>query len=154
MVQRCCICKTWTSKRFTDSRNYEALFVDCFGQLAKGRSGKICHSSRNNLNEHTFDRSKTYFQKVDQREQKNKTKKQERSEKARANIYARNNPIFILELPHDVWIQILLFLKPKDITSFGQASSETYSLSNDYTLWKDLYLKSFGRIQKLTLTED
>ena len=95
-----------------------------------------------------------YFQKVDQREHKNKTKNQERSEKVRANIYARNNPIFISDLPHDVWIQILLFLEPKDIAFFGQASSETYSLSNDYTLWKALYLKSFGSIQELTFTED
>ena len=152
MVQTCCICKTWTSSRFTESTNYEELFASCFGPLTKGRSGKICQSCRKNLNEHKNDKTKTYFDKIDSRDKKHKPKKLERSENVRDNFKVKED--FVLKLPRETWLKILSLVDPKDIVHFRKTSSLAYELSHDNEVWKSLYLRTFGSTEELQFTDD
>ena len=71
----CIICKTRSSSRFSGSVNYEELFVGCFGEAARNRTGKLCEGCRFDLKEYAEDKTKTKYQKLDVREGNNATKR-------------------------------------------------------------------------------
>ena len=144
----CCICKTWTSKRFTNTKNWEVYFAGCFGDNASSRKGVICESCRRDICSYRSDNNQTFEHKLDTSLRNNTPKVVIRSHTFSQSCKERFHPDMrrLINLSHEIWIEILKFLDAKDILQFGKVCTTARDLSFDSVLWKRLYILDYGAI--------
>ena len=136
--ETCCICKTWTSSKFVNSSSYEKKFVDCFGQEASNRSGKLCESCKGNLRQHEKSQDKTFFDKIDSRAGVKRPKHLEVKSKAHETTYNRWHAT-ISNLPLEIWLKILSLVSAEDLSKFGATCRDAHGISEHPILWKSLF---------------
>ena len=156
--QKCCICKTSCSKRYTDTKKFEkSCLTKCF-ELLEEREGVLCEACRRSVSRHKQDASLTYPMLVDSKGKtgqsnakqavlkstkhllspKHDTCTVKRPKHGTLEAFAQKGPqILLINLPKDVLIRILSFLTPRELLIMQLVCVFIFALIIDYdkALW-------------------
>ena len=136
---KCCVCKSSTSKRFTDTQKFnKGCLVKCFG-LQEEREGVLCDACRRLVCKHKQDSNLTFPLVVDSKGKCGKSDlKQAIAQRARHRLSPKNDSCTakrpttesletftqlgphgnFLDLPKDILLRVLSFLAPRELLSF------------------------------------
>ena len=159
--QKCCICKTSSSKRYTDTNKFEqSCLRKCF-EVKEEREGVLCEACRRSVSRHKEDPSLTYPLLVDSKGKTGisdakqailKSTKHLLSAKHEAGtpkrpkhdtletFAQRGSQVQFINLPKDVLIRISSFLTPRDLLIMQLVCVFVFSLITEYdkALWYPL----------------
>ena len=159
--QKCCICKTSSSKRYTDTNKFEKnCFRKCF-ELQEEREGVVCEACHCSVTRHKQDASITYpfpddskgkTGKSDAKQAILKSTKHFLSAKQDAGIpkpakdetletfAQKGSQVQFINLPKDLLIRKMSFLTPRDLLIMQLVCVFMFSLITEYdkALWYPL----------------
>ncbi len=160
--QKCCICKTISSKRYRDTNKFEqGCLSKCFG-LQEEREGVLCEACCRSVSRHKQNTSLTYHMLVDSKGKIGKSHVKQailkstkhflspqhetctakkRSKHDNLETLAQRGPqIELINLPKDVLIRLLSFLSPRELLLMQLVCVFIFSLITEYdkALWYPL----------------
>ena len=159
--QKCCICKTSSSKRYTDTNKFEkSCLRKCF-ELQEEREGVLCEACRRSITRHKQDASLTYPLLVDSKGKTGKSDAKLAVVKSTKHFLSakhdagtakrpkhdtletfaqKGSQVQFINLPKDLLIRIMSFLTPRDLLIMQLVCVFMFSLITEYdkALWYPL----------------